>query len=109
MSTTYTWTINQMYTLQQPDPNYVVNVLWTLTGVDGTATGEINGNCIFDSDQESEFIPYDQLTEEQVIGWVQASLGEIGIANMKATVDGQIGSIINPPVSPRMTPLPWSA
>lgn len=109
MSTTYTWTISRMYTLQQPDPNYVVNAMWTLTGTDGTHTASIDGSCVFNSEQESEFVPYADLTEEMVIGWVQASLGEDGVANMKANVDGQIGSIINPPVSPQATPLPWSA
>lgn len=109
MNNTYTWTINSMYTMQQPDPDYVVNVLWTLTGTDGTHTASIDGNCRFDSDQESEFVPYDQLTEEIVIGWVQNALGENGVANMKANVDGQIGSIVNPPVAPQVTPLPWSA
>ena len=108
MSTTYTWTIAQMYTLQQPDPNYVVNALWILTGTDGTTTASISGGTMFDSNQSSTFIPYDQLTEAIVIGWVQASLGEQGIANYEANVQGQINSILNPPVSPQNTPLPWA-
>lgn len=108
MSTTYTWSINNMYTVQQPDPNYVVNVTWTLTGVDGTTTASIGGNTMFDSNQSGTFIPYDQLTEAIVIGWVQTSLGEIGIANYEANVQGQINSILNPPVSPENTPLPWA-
>ena len=57
MATTYTWTVNQMYTVQQPDPNYVVNVVWTLTGVDGQYTASIGGNSQFDSNQSSTFIP----------------------------------------------------
>jgi len=109
MATTYTWTVNQMYTLQQPDPNYVVNVLWTLTGVDGTTTADIGGSSRFDSNQSGTFIPYDQLTEAIVIGWIQTQLGEVGISNFEANVQGQINSILNPPVSPQNTPLPWSA
>jgi len=108
MSTTYTWTIDNMYTVQQPDPNYVVNVLWTLTGVDGTTTAEIGGSTMFDSNQSGTFIPYANLTEAIVIGWVQAQLGEQGIANTEACVQGQINSILNPPVSPENTPLPWA-
>jgi len=108
MSTTYAWTINRMYTLQQPDPDYVVNVLWTLTGVDGTTTASIDGSTMFDSNQSGTFIPYDQLTEATVIGWVQTSLGADGIANYEANVQGQINSILNPPVSPENTPLPWA-
>lgn len=109
MSTQYTWTVNAMYTLQQPDPDYVVNVLWTLTGVDGQYVASVDGNTLFDSNQSGTFIPYDQLTEEIVIGWVQTSLGAQGIAGYEANVQGQIDSMINPPVSPQNTPLPWAA
>ena len=109
MATTYTWSINSMYTLQQPDPNYVVNVLWTLTGTDGQYTASIEGNTVFSSNQSGTFIPYDQLTQDTVIGWVQASLGEQGIANYQANVQGQIDSMITPPVSPTNTPLPWAS
>lgn len=108
MATTYTWTVNQMYTVQQPDPNYVVNVLWTLTGVDGQYTASIQGNSMFDSNQSSTFIPYDQLTQDIVIGWVQTQLGPQGIANFEANVQGQINSMITPPVSPQNSPLPWA-
>lgn len=105
--TNYTWTIDYMYTLQQPDPNYVVNVLWTLTGVDGATTSSIQGSTQFDFNQSGTFIPYAQLTEAVVIGWVQTNLGEQGVANCEANVQGQIDSILNPPASPTKTPLPW--
>ena len=108
MATTYTWTIDSMYTVQQPDPDYVVNVLWTLTGVDGEYTASIGGSTMFDSNQSETFIPYNQLTQEIVIGWVQNSLGAQGIANFEANVQGQIDSMITPPVSPQNTPLPWA-
>ena len=42
--TTFTTTITAMYTVQQPDQNYVVNALWTVTGVDGEHTASIGGN-----------------------------------------------------------------
>jgi hypothetical protein len=104
--TTFTTTINNMYTLQQPDPDYVVNVLWTVTGVDGANTASIDGNTQFDSSQAPEsFIPYDQLTEATVIGWIPADQ----IASAQACVQGQIDSMITPPVSPENTPLPWAA
>jgi hypothetical protein len=106
--TTYIWTINAMYTVQQPDPDYVVNVVWTLTGVDGEYTAFIQGNTVFDSQQANPFIPYNELTQEIVLGWVQSNLGEQGIANYEANVQGQIDNQINPPVSPQNTPLPWS-
>ena len=104
--TIFTTTINAMYTLQQPDPNYVVNVLWTVTGVDGANTASIDGNTQFDSSQAPEnFIPYDQLTPQIVTGWIPPEQ----IASAQACVQGQIDSMITPPVSPQNTPLPWAA
>ena len=105
MATTFTTRITAMYTLQQPDPNYVVNAIWEVTGVDGTNTASIGGNTQFNSaDQVGAFIPYDQLTEATVIGWIPES----AITSAQACVQGQIDSMINPPVSPEAQPLPWT-
>ena len=94
-----------MYTLQQPDPNYVVNALWEVTGVDGANTASIGGNTQFNSaDQVGAFIPYASLTEAIVIGWIPES----AITSAQANVQGQINSMITPPVSPENTPLPWA-
>jgi hypothetical protein len=103
--TTFTTTITAMYTLQQPDPNYVVNALWRVTGVDGTNTAYIDSSTRFDSTQSSTFIPYNELTEATVIGWIPAQ----DISNAQATVQGQINSLTTPPVTPQNTALPWSA
>jgi hypothetical protein len=103
--TQFSTTITAMYTLQQPDPNYVVNALWEVTGVDGEYTASIGGNTTFDSNQAETFIPYADLTEAIVIGWIP----EQAMASAQACVQGQIDSMITPPVSPQNTPLPWSA
>jgi len=106
MATQFSWTVDAMYTVQQPDPNYVVNVIWTLTGVDGQNTASIGGNTVFSSaEQPANFVPYDQLTQAIVIGWIP----ENAMASAQACVQGQIDSMITPPVSPANTALPWSA
>ena len=102
--TTFTTRITAMYTLQQPDPNYVVNALWEVTGVDGTYTASIGGNTQFDSQQSETFIPYNELTETIVIGWIP----EQQMTSAQACVQGQIDSMITPPVSPQNTALPWA-
>lgn len=107
MATTFTWKINNMFTIDTPEPGFVCNVLWTLTGVDGEYTASIDGNNTF-TVQEGTFTPYDQLTQDQVLGWVQTALGPDGIANFEANVNGQIQSMKTPPVSPQNTPLPWN-
>jgi len=103
--TTFVTTITSMYTLQQPDPDYVVNALWQVTGVDGEYTANIGGNTTFNSaDQEGPVTPYASLTEAIVIGWIPES----AITSAQACVQGQIDSMITPPVSPANTALPWS-
>jgi hypothetical protein len=105
MATTFTTRITAMYTLQQPDPNYVVNALWEVTGVDGAYTASIGGNTLFNSaDQVGAFIPYADLTEAIVIGWIPETV----ITGAQQCVQGQINSLITPPVSPANTPLPWT-
>ena len=102
--TQFSTTITAMYTLQQPDPNYVVNALLQVTGVDGEYTAKIGGNTTFDSTQAETFIPYADLTEAIVIGWIP----ENAMASAQACVQGQIDSMITPPVSPANTALPWA-
>ena len=104
MATNFSTTINAMYTLDTPEPGFVVNLLWTVTGVDGQYTASIDGNSQF-TVQEGTFTPYPQLTESQVIGWIPPEQ----IASAQACVQGQIDSMITPPVSPANTPLPWAA
>jgi hypothetical protein len=101
--TTFVTTITSLYTLQQPDPDYVVNAIWQVTGVDGEYTATIQGNTQFSSQQATPFIPYDQLTEALIISWIPAS----DIESSQACVQGQIDSLINPPISPENTALPW--
>ena len=103
--TTFTTRITAMYTVQQPDPNYVVNALWEVTGVDGANTASIGGNTQFSSaDQVGPVIPYASLTEAVVLSWIPES----AISSAQSCVQGQIDSMINPPVSPEAQPLPWA-
>jgi hypothetical protein len=106
MATTFTTRITSMYTLNTPSPDYVVNAIWQVEGVSGEYTASIGGNTQFNSaDQEGAFIPYASLTESIVIGWIPES----SITSAQACVQGQIDSMITPPVSPSNTALPWSA
>ena len=103
--TTYTTTITAMYTVPNPT-GYVVNVQFNVSGTDGTYTANIDGNITFTPEQsEVGFIPYDQLTQDEVIGWINSATNNQ--ENYYANVQGQINSMITPPVSPTNTPLPW--
>jgi hypothetical protein len=102
--TTFTTTITSLYTLQQPDPDYVCNAIWQVTGVDGKYTATIQGNTQFSSPEGENFIPYEDLTEAMIISWIPAS----DIESSQACVQGQINSLINPPAMPQDTTLPWA-
>ena len=102
--TTFTTNILTMYTLQQPDPNYVVNICWNVTAVNGSNIVYVDGITEFDSSQQiTPFVPYDQLTEATVIGWIPAE--DITQAQERAEI--RMNALLNPPASPQDTALPW--
>lgn len=106
--TTFITTIDTMYTLPQVDgqTDVVVTAMYTVTGVDGEYSASIGCSEQFAISQDDPgFTPYDQLTQAQVIAWIPAS----AIDNAQACVQGQINSMITPPVSPTSQPLPWIA
>ena len=107
MANTYTWSITSMSVMQTPQPDYVVIANWNCEGTDGTNVASCGGISRFEQTSEGDFTPYADLTEAQVIGWVQAELGENGVTSVTANIDGQIDSMVNPPVSPEAEPLPW--
>ena len=105
--TTFTTRITAMYTVPNPT-GYVVNVLFNVSGTDGTYTANIDGNIQFTPEQDQvDFIPYANLTQEIVMGWINTATNNQ--ENYYANVQGQINSMITPPVSPTSEPLPWSA
>ena len=89
MAITKTWEVN---TLQRElADGYVNKVIYRVIGTDGTystrATGEV------DLEKPETLIPYKDLTEEIVIGWVKAKLeaGEEGsVAKIEAAIDANI-------------------
>lgn len=109
MATTYTWHIDRMSTLQEPQPNYVVEVAWTVTGTDGQYNPSCGNFTTLTTSQNSTFIPYENLTEADVISWVQAALGTAGVAEVEAKIQLAIDRQITPlTVTPQDTPLPWA-
>ena len=108
MAVTNTWAVVQMdaYPEEDGETDVVFNVHWTLTGTDGTYTGSVYGTQGVTTDPDAPFTPYADLTQEQVIGWVQSAMGEEQVASYEANVAQQIEDQINPPVV--TPPLPWA-
>jgi len=108
--TNFNWTVTQLYTQTiESNPYYVVTAIYDVVGVNGEYTASLkNNNAQFSTADVTTFIPYEDLTEAIVIGWIKESLGENGIISIEACIQGQINSQINPPQAPVNTPLPWA-
>ena len=108
MAITNTWSVVQMdaYPELDGETDVVFTVHWTLNGTDGTYNGSVYGSVGVTLDEGAAFTPYEDLTQAQVIGWVQDALGEEQVASYEANVAQQIADQINPPVV--TPPLPWS-
>ena len=106
MATQINWVIEQMWVKPQEDgkSDVVVTAAWRCNGVDGDYNGTVYGTASFTLGTGT-FTPYDQLTQDQVLGWCWAN--GVDKADTEANVAAQIEAQINPPI---VTPaLPWVA
>jgi hypothetical protein len=87
------------------ETDVVFTVHWTLNGTDGTYNGSVYGTVGVTYEAGAPYTPYADLTQAQVIGWVQDALGEEQVASYEANVAQQIENAKNPPVV--NPPLPW--
>jgi hypothetical protein len=80
----------------------VITADWRCNGTDETYSGTCYGSCSFQP-PSSEFTPYPDLTEAQVLGWCYEN--GVDKTAIEANVAAQIENQINPPVV--TLPLPW--
>jgi len=104
MAITYKVTIDSMRTLPNPQ-GFVTDVNFTVSGTDGTHKASIQDSLRYTPKEDELEIPYESLTQDIVLGWINAETQNL--INHYANIDGQINSIVNPPVTPKATPLPW--
>ena len=93
MANTYTWKIyavGRNITVGNLE-NVVKTVKWELTGTsDAGYVGRFHGNSTLNFNPENDFTPFEQLTEEQIIGWIESHLDETEMAAYKRAVDLEI-------------------
>ena len=80
----------------------VITADWRCNGTDGTYSGTCYGSASF-APPSGSFTPYDQLTEQQVLGWCYEN--GVDKTAIEANVSLQIENQINPPII--APPLPW--
>lgn len=98
-----TWKVTQMHLYpQQADKTDVVfNVTWRCEASDQGFTAFASDNAKLTISQES-FIPYEDLTEETVLGWVWSVVNK---GEIEAKAQAEVEKLINPTVVVKR--LPW--
>ena len=102
-----TWNVLRMdaYPEYEDQTNVVFTVHWDLVATKDVYESSLYGSTGIALSNGSTFTPYEDLTIEQVIGWVQSSLGAEQVEVFETVVANQIQSQIKPTIiSP---PLPW--
>ena len=86
MNTSYTFKVENL--LRESD-GYVHTAYYTYTGVSTTGasvkTYSTTGICTFS--RPDSLVPYTDLTESQVIGWIQTGIGSTQISVMQSDLD----------------------
>ena len=97
---TITWTISQLD--RKTADGFVTTAHWQATAVDGEHTASIYATCSWSEGEPT--VPYDQLTEQQVLEWVWAS--GVDKDATEAALAAQIAAQQNPVTA---TGTPWGA
>jgi hypothetical protein len=103
--TTYNWNCKTVDAYPQ-DGEYtdlVYNVHWIVTGVSdelnpqGIAYSATSiGTQTLDTSEVTDFIPFEDLTNEQVVIWTKGAMGEEQVASIEASIQSQIDALITP-------------
>ena len=83
----------------------VLQVDWRCSGTEDNFSGTVYSTCTLPAADPASFVPYNQLTQDQVLGWIWAN--GVDKAATEAAVEQQIQAQAHPTViSPA---LPWLA
>jgi hypothetical protein len=97
----YNWSIVQMNRLTSD--GFVVTVHYNVSATEGEYSASTYGTVGFTEQPDESYTPYEELTQEQVVGWVQDALNK---NTVEASLAGQIEALKHPT---QATGLPWGA
>jgi len=105
MATTYNWNCKtvDVHPTEADHTDVVYNVHWIVTGVSDELDPEGNayqsasiGTQVVTLDPESEFIPFEDLTNEIAVEWTKAAMGEEQVTSIEDGIQQDIDLEINP-------------
>ena len=105
----YTWIIVQMeaHPTYFDHDNVVFNVHWTLRAEDGAFQASVYGSQSLNVEtiDEDTFTSYEDLTQAQVVEWLEESMGDERVDELKESLEREIENQRTPTVV--TPPLPW--
>jgi len=113
MAITNTWSVSNM--VHQDSDGGVITVYWSMVASDGTYSATEGGKLRLTPDPSSpDYIPYADLTEDDVLGWVYNSLiegdetADEAKARVEADRDAKVQGQIDRAAS-QSDGVPWSS
>ena len=101
----YKFTINALDVLKEKDglQDVVYNVHWRVTGISEELDSQGNpyqatniGTQTLNTEDITDFIPVDELTNDQVTEWVKLAMGEEEVSSIEESIKNQIENLIEP-------------
>ena len=102
MKTTFTWKIAQLE--RETKDGFVFTAHYTVNADDGTYSSGAYGSLGFE--RPNKLIPFSQLTEELVVGWIKEAFGDEKVLEIEAALQNQLDEMHKPTKS---SGLPWAS
>jgi hypothetical protein len=102
---TYNWNCRTVdcYPEQDSEADVVYNVHWVVKGTSDQVDPEGNaysadniGTQTLDTSEITNFIPFEDLTNDEVVAWTKSAMGVDKVNNIEASIQTQINSLITP-------------
>ena len=101
MATTFSWKIANLE--RETADGFVFTAHYTVNADDGTYASGAYGSLGFE--RPDNLIPFSQLTEETVVGWVKEKFGTEKVAEIEAALQAQLDEQHNPS---KAAGVPWA-
>lgn len=103
------WKVDSIRCLKEVDQytDVVYEVAWRVFASKGTYSADAYGSAYLLFEESDNFIPYEDLTEEDVLEWVFNSMGE----GRKTEIENSVTNDLNNLIQPKFVanPLPWAS
>ena len=103
MSTTFSWNVANLE--RHTADGVVFTVHYTISADDNVYSSSAYGSIGLEAPETDSLIPFDDLTEDMVVGWVKDKLGDEKVAEIEVALQTQLDQKHSPT---KAAGVPWS-